>query len=92
MKYVNKIRPVRFKKYRSHPLCPDHCVAKLEGICENARRTGLVPEDFEMEIKTLDGLSFIPANTYVAECEHGREFLMVPTEATKQKYGDKSPT
>jgi hypothetical protein len=51
-----------------------------------------VPEDFEMEIKTLDGLSFIPANTYVAECEHGREFLMVPTEATKQKYGDKSPT
>lgn len=57
--------------------CADYCAGRLRGIVENQRLLGEFEDpDFDVEIKLLRGLSYIPKGSFTAKCEHGRNFLV----------------
>lgn len=57
--------------------CYDYCAGRIRGILENKKLLGEISEDFDVEIKPLNKrFHFIPPNTYVMTCEHGRDFAV----------------
>lgn len=68
--------------------CQDYCAGRLRGIVENLKLRGEVGEDFHVEIRPVPpGLSWIPRNSYIAKCEHGRQFLMREARPRGKKKG-----
>jgi hypothetical protein len=61
---------------RKRHSCTQYCEGRLHGIVDNMKLLGEIPEDSKFEFTLLRGLMFIPGNSYILKCEHGREWMV----------------
>lgn len=61
---------------RKRHSCTRYCEGRLHGIVDNLRLRGEISQDSKFEFTALRGLTFIPPNTPVLKCEHGREWMV----------------
>lgn len=66
------------KKDSTRDRCARFCGGKLDGIVENLKLRGELPEDKTFRFKQLRGLVYIPAGAYEIVCPlHHNTFLVV---------------
>lgn len=68
--------------------CETYCSGRIAGIVENLKLRGEISQGFEVEVKMLKGLRWIPAGSYVMTCEHRRDFLVKPRAQQKAVVGN----
>jgi hypothetical protein len=56
--------------------CTRYCEGRLHEIVENLKIRGEIAEDSKFEFITVRGLTFVPKDTYILKCEHGREWMV----------------
>lgn len=65
---------------KDHP-CATWCAGQLDGIVDNLKVRGKLPEDFKVTFRSLRGLVYVPKDSYVFECRHGRDYLAVTADS-----------
>jgi hypothetical protein len=57
--------------------CARYCGEQIKGIVENLKRTGEVTEDFEITVRPVRGLTYVPGGSYKMTCPlHGNTFIV----------------
>lgn len=64
---------------KQHP-CWNWCAGRIEGIVENLRLRGEIDADFDVEIRSARGLTWVPAGALQMTCQHRRTYVVVPKQ------------
>lgn len=58
--------------------CVEYCAGRLRGMAENLKLRGEIPDDFRVQVRPVRLIARVPAGAFVAKCEHGRKFVVIP--------------
>lgn len=57
--------------------CARFCGEQIKGFVENLKLRGEVPEDFEVTVRPVRGLTYVPGGSYQMKCPlHGNIFIV----------------